>query len=51
MTLQQLHEALAVLFVVWFFLLFGGILLWVLRPGTQARAREHAEIPFRNDPN
>jgi cytochrome c oxidase cbb3-type subunit 4 len=51
MDLMQLHELLATLWVVWFFLLFGGILVWVLRPGTRARAEDHAHIPFRNDPN
>lgn len=51
MDLTRLYEILSTLWVVWFFLLFGGILLWVLRPGTRERARDHAEIPFRNDPN
>lgn len=51
MTLAHLHELLSTLWVAWFFVLFTGILLWVLRPGTRDRAQSHAEIPFRNDPN
>ncbi len=51
MNLMRLYELLAPLWVLWFFVLFGGILLWVLRPGSKPRAQQHAEIPFRNDPN
>jgi cytochrome c oxidase cbb3-type subunit 4 len=51
MSLQEIHAIASALWVVWFFVLFGGILAWVLRPGTHEQARRNAEIPFRNDPN
>lgn len=51
MNLIELHAILSSLWVAWFFVLFTGILLWVLRPGTRAAAQAHADIPFRNDPN
>jgi len=49
MDLFRLHEILSTIWVAWFFLLFAGILIWVLRPGSRDAARRHAEIPFRND--
>ncbi len=49
--LATLHGWLKTIWVVWFFVLFLGILVWVLRPGSRQRAQEHAAIPFRNDPN
>lgn len=30
-------------------LVFAGAVLWVLRPGSRERYREHAEIPFKHD--
>ena len=30
-------------------LIFGGVLLWVTRPGSRALYRDQSEIPFRHD--
>ncbi len=49
--LATLHGWLSTLWVVWFFVLFLGIVAWVLRPGSRRHAEDHAQIPFRNDPN
>jgi cytochrome c oxidase cbb3-type subunit 4 len=51
MDMLKLHEMLSAVWVVWFFVLFTGILVWVLRPGSRDNARDNAQIPFRNDPN
>ncbi len=48
MDIQRLHEILSTIWVVWFVLLFNGILAWVLRPGSRDVARRHAEIPLRD---
>ena len=51
MDMLRLHEILSTVWVVWFVVLFIGILVWVQRPGSRDAARRHAEIPFRNDVN
>ncbi|PZW43048.1 cytochrome c oxidase cbb3-type subunit 4 [Humitalea rosea] len=51
MDMIRMHEILSAIWVVWFFLIFTGILVWVLRPGSREAARRHAQIPFRHDPN
>jgi cbb3-type cytochrome oxidase subunit 3 len=51
MEIIRLHEILSAIWVVWFFVLFTGTLVWVLRPGSRDAARRHAEIPFRSDMN
>ena len=38
MDIQRLHEILSTIWVVWFVLLFGGILAWVMRPGSRETA-------------
>ncbi len=48
MDIQRLHEILSTIWVVWFVLLFGGILAWVMRPGSRETARQHAPIPLRD---
>jgi cytochrome c oxidase cbb3-type subunit 4 len=48
MDIQRLHEILSAIWVVWFVLLFGGILAWVMRPGSRETARQHASIPLRD---
>jgi len=35
------------LWVSWFFILFTGILFWVLRPSRRRVLQDHAQIPFR----
>ncbi|MCX7374499.1 MAG: cbb3-type cytochrome c oxidase subunit 3 [Alphaproteobacteria bacterium] len=37
------------MWVVWFFVLFTGILVWALRPSKRAALQKHAEIPFRDE--
>ncbi|MBY0338417.1 MAG: cbb3-type cytochrome c oxidase subunit 3 [Acetobacteraceae bacterium] len=37
------------LWVIWFFVLFGGILVWILRPSQRAKWQERGSIPFRDD--
>ncbi len=48
MDIQRLHEILSTIWVVWFVLLFGGILAWVMRPGSREAASRHAAIPLRD---
>ena len=48
MDMQRLHEILSTVWVVWFVILFTGILAWVMRPGSRDVARRHAEIPLRD---
>ncbi|WP_082012595.1 cbb3-type cytochrome c oxidase subunit 3 [Belnapia sp. F-4-1] len=48
MDIQRLHEILSTIWVVWFVLLFTGILAWVLRPGSREAANRHASIPLRD---
>jgi len=37
------------LWVVWFFILFGGILIWTLRPTKRAEWRARGETILRDD--
>jgi cbb3-type cytochrome oxidase subunit 3 len=46
----RIHEAASALWVVWFFVLFAGILVWVLRPSKRRILESHREIPFREGP-
>jgi len=45
--LAPYQEIFATLWVVWFFVLFAGILAWTLRPSRRRALQNHAEIPFR----
>lgn len=49
MDMLRLHEILSAVWVIWFVVLFTGILAWVLRPGGRDAARRNAGIPFRDD--
>lgn len=51
MDMVRIHEILSTVWVLWFVVLFTGILVWVLRPGSREAARRHAEIPFRDPVN
>lgn len=51
MDMVRIHEILSAVWVIWFVVLFTGILVWVLRPGSREAARDHAEIPFRDPVN
>lgn len=37
------------LWVLWFFLLFGGILIWVLRPSKRGAWEQRSRIPFHDN--
>lgn len=45
----SLYPLLRSLWVVWFFLLFGGIVAWTLWPSRRRRLEEHGAIPLRNE--
>lgn len=45
--LAEYQGLFATLWVVWFFVLFSGILAWTLRPSRRRGLQDHAEIPFR----
>lgn len=48
-TLLAHYPTLRTLWVVWFFLLFVGIVVWVLRPSRRRHYEHMAEIPLRDD--
>lgn len=50
MDIETLYPLLRSIWVVWFFLLFGGILTWVLWPRNKQKLESHGTIPFRDDP-
>jgi cytochrome c oxidase cbb3-type subunit 4 len=50
MDLEALYPLIRSLWVVWFFLLFGGILAWVLWPKNREKLESHANIPLRDEP-
>lgn len=45
----ELQSLFSTLWVVWFFLLFGGILIWVFRPSRRDEWRRRGEIVLRDD--
>ncbi len=48
-TLIALYPALKALWVVWFFLMFVGMLAFVLRPSRRRHYEAQADIPLRHD--
>ena len=44
--LRQFADSWALLFL---FVFFVGVILWVLRPGSNKTHRDSANIPFRNE--
>jgi len=42
--MHNLQPLFATLWVVWFFLLFGGILFWVLRPSRRDEWKRRGEM-------
>jgi cytochrome c oxidase cbb3-type subunit 4 len=48
--LLSIYPHLRALWVVWFFLLFIGMLAWVLRPSKRAAYEEAGAIPLRDEP-
>ncbi|EFH09597.1 cbb3-type cytochrome oxidase subunit 3 [Pseudoroseomonas cervicalis] len=49
MDLIALYPLLKTAWVVWFFVLFGFILIWVLRPGKRQSYEALASIPLRDE--
>lgn len=48
--LAALHGTFATLWVVWFFVLFTGIILYVMAPWRKRGYERAGEIPLRDDP-
>ena len=49
-TLIALYPMLKALWVVWFFVLFVGVVAWVMRPSAKGRYQDMARIPLNDDP-
>jgi cytochrome c oxidase cbb3-type subunit IV len=45
----SIYPMLKSLWVVWFFLVFAGIVAWALWPSRRKRLEKHGEIPLRKD--
>jgi len=48
--LIAIYPTLQALWVAWFFLLFVGMVLWVMRPSKRRAYERAATIPLRDDP-
>ena len=49
-TLIAIYPALKALWVVWFFVLFVGLVIWVMRPSAKDRYAAMAQLPLNDDP-
>lgn len=49
MDLARLHSILSTVWVVWFFVLFLGMLAYVLRPSKRQQYQSLADIPLRDE--
>lgn len=49
MDLVKLQSILSTIWVVWFFVLFIGMLAFVLRPSKRQQYQRLADIPLRDD--
>jgi len=49
MDMHEFYGTVASLWVVWFFLLFAGIVAWAYRPKRRAELQSRAMIPLRDD--
>lgn len=47
--MNDLYILLRELWLVWFMLLFVGIVAWAFWPGRRRKLQEHANIPLRDD--
>jgi len=50
MAITELHSLLSTLWVVWFCLLFAGIIWSVMRPSKRSHYERLGTIPLRDDP-
>lgn len=48
-TLASMHSTFASLWVVWFFVLFTGVILYVMAPWRKRGYERAGEIPLRDD--
>jgi cbb3-type cytochrome oxidase subunit 3 len=49
MNLASLQPLFSTLWVVWFFVLFAGILIYVMAPKRKREYERAGDIPFRDD--
>lgn len=49
-TLIAIYPTLKAIWVVWFFVLFIGVVAWVMRPSAKARYAAMAQLPLNDDP-
>lgn len=47
MSIEQLHSLLLTAWIVWFFVLFGGIVAWALWPGRRDKFESARLMPLR----
>jgi len=48
MDIHEFHSLLTTAWVVWFFVLFTGIVVWAFRPARQERFERARQIPLRD---
>lgn len=49
MDLNQIHSTASMLWVVWFFVLFAGVVVWAFWPNKRKRFSAAAQIPLRDE--
>jgi cbb3-type cytochrome oxidase subunit 3 len=49
-TLASIQSTLSTLWVVWFFVLFAGIILYVMSPWRKRGYEQAGDIPLQDDP-
>ena len=49
MDLTEIHSTASALWVVWFFVLFGGVIAWAVWPNKRKQFSEAAQIPLRDE--
>ena len=47
MSIEQIHGLLQTAWVVWFFVLFTGIVIWAMRPSRREKFEQARLIPLR----
>lgn len=47
MTIEQMHSLLLTAWIVWFFVLFTGIVVWAMRPSRREKFERARLIPLR----
>ncbi|TPG57683.1 cbb3-type cytochrome c oxidase subunit 3 [Roseomonas nepalensis] len=47
MTIEQIHSLLLTAWIVWFFVLFTGIVVWAMRPARREKFERARLIPLR----